>query len=415
MTTNNKLTRFKIQGVGLDTTNMYESPTILVSEGIEFDYIHTTISSNNDYLLKDYFEKFPSTSLVTTIDFFNNPEKALIGHLMELSKSNGTIDLLLVTTEALGKNLDTIKDTVENLKTSGIIKEFGISNPSTIEDIESTEKILGTKIKYISLNICPLNFNYEIVKWCKDNSVDILGFNPFGGHLSASAMIESFTVPYLLGFSSTYSSVVFLGARNLLLSIDSRDYLKSDIIGSDINDKFILKKSIFKLYKPITSGRVVKTSLILKDDLILDYNSPEITYPLSDIVFNIGKSPSSKSIIVLPDTSLRNQVENSVYDILDITEFPKDASVLDKLAIARYQTIETLKINFPLNVGWKINIVQLCDKVFGISASRKTTIKKFLKKNITTNMSRYFILAITDEGRIIFIEDPSVKNSSKNN
>lgn len=404
----NKNTRFKIQGIGLDTTNIKD---ILLTEDLNFDYIHTSISSNNDYLLKDFFKRSSNCpSLVTTIDFFDNPEKALMGHLIELGKLDGVIDLLLVTEEAIIRNNGSVKDTVSSLKESGIIKEFGISNPSTVEDIKDIEKLLGFKIKYISLDICPLNFNYEVISWCKDNGIDIFGFNPFGGHISSLAMIDSFTVPYLLGFISTYSSVVFLSGRDLKLSIESRDFIKSNIIGSNVLDKFILKKSIFKLYKPITSKKVVRTSLILKEDLILDYDSPNLMFPLNEIIFNIGKL-DNKSIVNLPEESLRTDIEERVYSLLNITEYPKDSNNLIKLAIARYQVMDVLNINFPKAQEWSINIIQLCDKVFGICVTKKasTKFKKiFSKKKVSEDINKYFILSITNEGNIVFIEE---KNS----
>ena len=405
MTTAEKNTRFKVQGVGLDTTNIKD---LLLKDDLSFDYIHTSISSNNDYLLKSFFKKsIDNPSLITTIDFFDNPEKALMGHLMELGKLDGIIDLLLVTKDAIIRNNGSAKDTVNGLKTSGIIKEFGISNPSTVEDIEDIEKLLGFDIKYISLDICPLNFNYEIISWCKNNGVDILGFNPFGGHISSSAMIYSFTVPYLLGFSSTYSSIVFLSGRDLGLSVESKDFIKSNIIGSDILDKFILKKSIFKLYKPITSKKVVKTSLILKEDLILDYDSPNLIFPLNEIIFNIGKL-DNKSIVNLPEESLRTNIEERVYSLLNITEFPKDGNNFDKLAIARYQIMDILKMDFPRVQGWSTNIIQLCDKVFGICVTKEVTkkLKKmFLRNKVSEKINKYFILSITNDGEIVFMEE----------
>lgn len=407
--TTEKSTRFRVQGVGLDTTNLKD---ILLKEDLEFDYIHTTISSNNDYLLRDFFNKSSNNtpSLVTTIDFFDNPERALMGHLIELEKSDGIIDLLLVTKDAIFRNNSSAKDTVNGLKTSGIIKEFGISNPSTVEDIKYVEELLGFKIKYISLNICPLNFNYEVISWCKDNDVDILGFNPFGGYLSSSAIIDSFSVPYLLGFISTYSSIVFLSSRNLGLSKESRDFIKSNIIGSNILDKFILKKSIYKLYKPITSKKVVRTSLILKEDLILNYDSPNLMFPFNEIILNIGKN-DNKSIINLPEESIRTELEKEVYSLLDITEFPKDVNNLEKLSISRFQVMMILKQNFPKIQGWNINIIQLCDKVFGIHVTKEVTIKlkkAFFKKKVSEKIDKYFILSISDDGNIIFIEDTPI-------
>lgn len=398
-------TRFKVQGVGLDTTTT-RMKLWTDEDDIEFDYIHTSISSNNDYLISDYVKKSIGSSLITSIDFINNPDRALLGHLLELGRKK--IDLLLVETSSILKNLEVVKETVESLKSSGIIGEFGIKNPGTLEEIKQIEDALKGNIKFISLDLCPLHFNYSIVQYCKDNNIDILGFNPFGGYISSSSIISSFTAPYLLAFSGTYSSVIFLSGRDLILSKESMKYIKDNIIGSECSSKFILKKNVSRLYKPIK--KVVETSLIFNENLVLKTNWPEYLYPLDDIAINLG---TPLNIVDHLNKRLRTELEMSVYDLLDITEFPEGISIQSKFAIIRYQVLSHLKIKFP---DWEVAIINSGDLAVGIVLYRSVEKKKrgFLrKKSIIETESKHFLCALPSIDQPIFIEDPDMKNTDE--
>ena len=99
--------KFKIQGVGIDTSTIITKPWL--EEGGEiFDYIHTSISVNNDFLLSEYIKNQPGAALITTIDFISNPERALLGHVIELERKK--IDLLLVSGDALENKIDEFDD-----------------------------------------------------------------------------------------------------------------------------------------------------------------------------------------------------------------------------------------------------------------------------------------------------------------
>ncbi len=172
-----------------------------------FDYFHTSISANNDFLISEFIKSFPGGNLITSIDFLDNPERALLGHLLELGRKK--VDLLLIDSEVILKNLGTVKETIKQLREYKIIEEFGVKNPKTAEDLKAMEEAIEEKIKFVSLDLCPLNFNYDIVNYCKENTIDLLGFNPFGGYINSASVISSFTIPYLLGFAGNYCSVIF--------------------------------------------------------------------------------------------------------------------------------------------------------------------------------------------------------------
>lgn len=396
--------KFKVQGVGIDTSTIITKPWE-ESRGEIYDYIHTSISGNNDFLISDYVKSQPGAALITTIDFIDNPELVLLGHLMVLERDK--IDLLLVNGNALERRIDNIKDIIIGLKNSKLIEEFGISEPSSIEQIKKVEDAIGKKIKFISLDICPLHFNYDVINYAKENSIDILGFNPFGGHLSSGGVIESFTIPYLLAFSSTYSSIIFLSGRNLLGSIECRDYIRANIIGSESASKYILKKNVSRLYKPIK--KVVDTSIILREDLVLSYNLPEVMYPLGELYITLGKSYN----LFPKGEEERSDLEKEVFGLLEITSFPQDATLDDIYAICRHQVIGTLKINFPEEDGWKINLINVGDRILGIGVTRKIKNKKFWKKS-GKQESSYFLLAVPDRDNIVFLEENSDnKNTSQ--
>ena len=400
MTTVNK---FKIQGVGIDTSNIIEKPWI--EEGGEiFDYIHTSIRANNDFLLKEYVKSQPGASLITTINFFDNPERAILGHVMELGRKK--IDLLLVPGNVLTKKLGSLKDIVDGLRNSSLIGELGVSNPGNPDEIKEISNALEKKIKYISLDLCPLHFNYDVVEYAKSENIEILSFNPFGGSISAEGMIQAFTVPYLLSFASSYSTILFLSGRDLFRAIDERDYLRKNVIGADSSSKFTLKKNVNRLYKPFK--RVVNTSLMFSEDIILSYDSPGIMYPPDEIVVTLGKEYES---IPKEDKYLETKTEDSVNSLLNITEFPEDEDWRDKYAIVRYQILGLLRSLYPEENGWKMNLISGGDRILGIGLVRETREKPeakiFKGKKITESL--YFLLYINSEGTVMFIENPDIK------
>lgn len=401
------MTNFKIQGVGIDTTSILVKPW-KEDDGEIYDYIHTSISANNDFLISDYTKSQPGAPLITTIDFINNPERAILGHLLELGREK--VNLLLVSATALENNLGIITEIIEGLKTSGVIEEFGISCPTSVDQIKKIEEAYGDKIKFISLNLCPLNFDYDIVEYTKENNIDILSFNPFGGYISAPSVISSFTVPYLLGFSSTYATVMFLSGRDLLSSLSSRNYIREYIVGKETSTKYVLKKSISKLSKPLK--KVVNTSLIM-NDLVIPYNIPTLMYPPEEIKMVLGKTETNipekeKSSGIGTETS----VEESVYNLLGITEFPSDISLEDRYAITRYQVLGVIRTTYPKSQGWEINMINLGDKTLGIGVVRKVSKKMGLLKKKKEEEFNYFLLSVIDENTTLFLENPDSRNTA---
>ena len=63
---------FKIQGVGLDTSTIDYNPG---SYSGSYDYYYTSISANNDYLLKDMIDE--DTPVIVGVDFLESLENVL--------------------------------------------------------------------------------------------------------------------------------------------------------------------------------------------------------------------------------------------------------------------------------------------------------------------------------------------------
>lgn len=95
-------------------------------------------------MISEFIKSFSESSLITSIDFLDNPERALLGHLLELGRKK--VDLLLIDSEVVLKNLETIKETIKQLREYKIIGEFGVKNPKTAEDLKAIEKLLKRKL-----------------------------------------------------------------------------------------------------------------------------------------------------------------------------------------------------------------------------------------------------------------------------
>ncbi len=80
---------------------------------------------------------------------------------------------------------------------------------------------------------------------------------------------------------------------------------------------------------------------------------------------------------------------------LEVTEFPKDATLQSKYAIVRYQVLSALRMKFPETDGWNIHIVNTGKLISGILVHRVIEEKKkrfFKKKNSQKlNLNIFFV------------------------
>lgn len=142
-----------------------------------------------------------------------------------------------------------------------------------------------------------------------------------------------------------------------------------------------------RLHKPLK--KVVDTSLIFNKNLVLSVDSPEYLFPLEDININLG---SPVNIVDGVDPKLRTELEMFVDDLLEVTEFPKDATLQSKYAIVRYQVLSALRMKFPETDGWNIHIVNTGKLISGIlvhrviEEKRKDSLKRKILKKLNLNI-----------------------------
>ena len=385
------MSKFRIEGVGIDTTTLEYLP----GEDFEFQYIFTSISSNNENIVRDFSK---NAALVTYIDFLDKSDEAIISHLELLERD--TIDLLLVDSKC-----DFIKyaDTLSSCVDSGQVDTIGIMEPESVERIKEIQEVLPN-LKYIGLSFCPLNFNYDIISWALDNGIDIIGFNPFGGHISSAGIIDSFSVPYLLGFASTYSKLLFLSGRDLFTAADGRDYV-SELIDKESNPIYELKKNVNKLYKPLK--KTVNVSVKLSPDFTLPIDNPRSIFSPEEVVLKVGDAEK----YVTPELDIKSGgVEDNVYTYYRDFIPPKDTeSDENRIALLKPRIIDFLELEYP---GWNIEFSKIGDRVlvFNLTKIEET---KILKRKKTVDTKNYLFSIVS--GELDFYEiNPEIPQSANN-
>ena len=358
------MSMYKIKGVGLDTTNLD-----YVADVGEFDYLHTSISANNGLIVRGILEESIAT-IITSIDFLDQLRVAVVNHLFELGKDK--LDLLLINSSC---DFEKYADQIQELLDDGLVDQIGIKNPNSPEEIERIMKTIP-KIKYISLELCPLNFNYEVVKFCEDNDIDLLVFNPFGGYISAPVLIDSFTIPYLLNFAAYYGTIVFLSGRELS-SNSQRQYLEA-LIDSDVEDESLypLTKSVRRLVKPIK--KMVNTSIIINEDITLPFKALQSSlFSREDLILNLDKTFYNVDEDIEEDDVvkyIKEMLENK-----DGYKLPEDArNDSDSLSVLRSFISSWLNLEFSAK-DTIINTIKLSNNIFVYLIYRETG--KALKKH----------------------------------
>lgn len=377
---------FKIQGVGLDTTTINNIPEKLIenAEILEGCYIHTNPRSNNDYIIERLVKLLPNSPLIVSIDSINDQTSYIIeSHLKIIGRNK--IDLLLIDHNSCKGDV--------SILTGLPIDNIGVKNLETLEEIEEIKKNID--FKYISLDLCPLNFNWSVIKWCQDNKIDIIGFNPFGGRLSSQSVIDAFSIPYLLGFSSNYSSIVMLSGRdiNFYLS-DEISYLTS-LIGKETSPKYFIRKSVKKLYKPVK--KIIGTSIVVDKNTIIPYNSPEMIYFGEDLDLSLGFASTLK----LPEHPI-DYVESDAKNYIDSLDIPTGLSDSEILSIVRYRLCEYLETK----IKGKINLCRVGESEVIIQVIKETirTEKKwFIKREVQDSEISNFLLTVYQGKPIIVL------------
>lgn len=366
------MNKFKISGVGLDTTHIKK---MLYSGDMDnFGYIYTTPKAGNESYLKPALSD--SNILVTEVDFLDQLETVIPRHLSELGRSK--IDLLLISGDCV---IEDYVNTLNNLIISGQVDEVGISNPKSLQRLTELKDRIS-QLSHVSLNICPLNFDWSIIKYCQENNIGILGFNPFGGRFNYSRLIGSFTVPYLLSFSGAYSDVVFLSASRQDILQEETDYLL-DLIDKEYENEYIITQDTHKLLKD--PKQAIYTSLKISDTINIPFDSGDQIFSYSELVFKF-----SQQIYTTP-TNEDDELEMIVREFYNnFSGGPEDNPTIQNTAtLLRYRLLDLARLEYSEIDGWSIFCNPLDPQTFVISGVRKIIEKKFLKSKEITEQINY--------------------------
>lgn len=391
---------FKVRekGAGLDLVHLNYCPdSTILNE--DFGYIHTSTYCANDNILADFVDQEVKTcQLVVDVDSVDKLGQIVLSHLSSID--HDWIDILEIPADC-----DWNSEVVDQLKTlidSGIVYELSIKNPQNIDRLVEIKQLLDEKnidIDYVSLDICPLNFNLDIINWCNDdeNSVAVIGYNPFGGYINHPNVLSSFSAPYLLGFAATYCNIVFLSSRDLYKATQSAKYI-NNLYDKESELMYSLKKSVNKLQKPLK--KVVYTSMILDNNANLPYDTPDYVPTGEDsILLNLGKS-----IEVLPNVDEYNNpfssFEQEVYDFLNTLSYPSDASNKTKFCLAKNQIINYLRTK---HTGYDILCSMINDSAIAVMATKEGSSGSWFRRTKVT-LSNSYIIAMKSDGTVYFKE-----------
>lgn len=405
--------KLKIAGVGIDTTTIGFNPgDIYARESSNIGYIYTSIEANNDFLLKTYIQSFKTGPvLVVGAKYLNGLALGLKQHLNTLERA--FTQLLLVDESADWKNWVSELSTI---KAAGTAQNFGLQIGSGA-DLEKVKEIFelakgsGTELNFIALPVCPLDFNYEVLSWAKENKVTVFGFNPFGGNLSAARNIQTFSIPYLLGFAAGNADIVVLSGRDMQKAYENADWL-TDIIGKESKPEYTLKKSVCRPVKELK--KAIYTSIKVDPKTIIPYEAPDFALPAEFITQKIGSYVEQyiEPVDLIPniestgdiDKRGEESLEDSVQHLIKILYYPEDGKPEDYFAIARYKAIEYLNLHFP---GAEITFSKTGNTLFWINVHiEATTQGHWWWLKVVPEVDRTFWLAMPQDGKdhIIFRE-----------
>jgi len=402
------MSKFKIQGIGLDTSTIDYKPENLYEN---FDYVYTSIRANNDYLVSDAISSIKKTpTLIVSTDYLDNINIGLEEHLKALDRK--FCQLLLVDA---GANW-AFTSYLLNDECKALYENIGIENPKDLDQLkELIEKAgsQGIKIEYVSIHISPFEFNKELIEFCVENKITILGTNPMGGYLSANRNIETFSVPYLLGFAANYADIVFLSGRNLVKASDDLAYL-TELIGTEAGNEYTLSKSVYKPVKPLK--KAIYTSIQLGNKTIVPYDCPELCVDPRVLVTKIGsyvntvkKISGKKKLESTADleTEGTEPLDAETENFLKLLYYPSDGTLEDCFAIARYKVLNFLRVTLTKAEGWDFQSFKIGNNILLITASKEPKVEGFLIwKNLKIEKPREFMLVFPDKDKdsIIFQE-----------
>lgn len=406
------MSKFIIQGVGLDTTNInYEVGVSKADDG--YNYIYTSIPANNDIYLKNFFSALDeSVPVITYVDFLDSINIVIRGHLSIIGRVS--IDLLLIDSSCNSLQDNHTLSILEDLHNKGIVKHFGIQNPVNLDEVKKLDSIMRKaeiNLEYVCMPICPLEFNCEIIDYCKESKLTVIASNPFGGYLSAARNIKAFSVPYLLSFAANYGNIVLVSGRDMITAWEDKEYLEN-LIDKESYDVFKLNKSVSKSVKEIK--KAIHTSIVLDDDIVVPFedNSGSIMN-YDNYNFKVGsalqKLPENR---VVEAGSLEAEVDN----LIRITHYPADGDYNSIFTVAKYKVIEYLQNYYKFDEGWEMNCGKIGNSVLIVSVQKAAEVSGVLFwQKVTPEENHEYYLIVPKEGKdsIMFGEVKLIEDNNE--
>ncbi|MBP3732123.1 MAG: hypothetical protein J6I84_02635 [Bacilli bacterium] len=367
----------KIKGAGLDFTDYRSKPSLLERP----EYVHLDIRSNNSYLFENVITE--ETQVCCTAEFHEGLFDGIEGLLSEIGRS--WVEVLLISGEI------TNTEPLLRLLEAGYVKDIGVSCPPSPEHLKkTTDKIKEVIIpKHVSLNISPVYFPWSILKEAEEEELEVIGLNPFGDRISKTATIDSFGIPYLLGFAARYSDIVFTDEEENL------DYL-SALIGKELGPEYELTKDTNHLFKPYK--RMIYSSITPSPELIVPYDAQ--TYIFNPSELTLGFSPGRLQV---PEDEnyppLISKVLEGFYGYLELLNPYTEGTGIENYMSCIRPKVKGL-ISSILGSVWKVETVNLGKTVFVFRATTEIVERRFLRRAKTRIETLNFLLASGQDNKL---------------
>lgn len=195
-----------IPGTGHFNEN-YEKLTEYIPEELKskFEFIETSIAYNNEVEVKKWSGKILD---VFNCDLITEDNFMWESHLRELGKDK--VDLLIL--KNFSKDYDRVSDFLDSMKNSYV--KVGLMDPSIIE-IKDAKYSLGRNPDYVMIEINQGYFDRELINFCMENYVKIIGYGVLGGPAMSSNHIYRYTLPYIISSATRYTDYIILEWGNI--------------------------------------------------------------------------------------------------------------------------------------------------------------------------------------------------------
>ena len=372
----------KLKGVGIDTSQIDYKPESVYAQ----DYIFIDTTKNNGFCLIDFVV---GRKVIIKVGSLWRAGEILWGLENDLGNLS-EIDVLLIPAEELiSGDLSMLGEIIDRYK----IGSVGIDRPENLEHLrKATENIKSVILpSYVSLDICPLHFQKDMIDWCEEEGLEILGFNPFGGFINGASVIECFTIPYLLEFAARYSVVVFLSGRDIISASYNSEYLKG-LIGEDSDDElYEMKSGVNRLSKPLP--RFIHSALKTERGGVIPYDNPEYLATHSELLMGLEKIKEAQN---LESAGKIETLVREIFDYLCLRLEEKKPGIY--FSVFRPKMIADLRK--ALGPECEIKQAKIGDTTFLMGVTVFTSEKRYLWKDKRIGEDTYFIIYLGNDDRV---------------